>query len=85
LEYAVPYSCRHTFASLLLAEGRTVHYVAGQLGHGAEQTLRTYGHVIAEYEDRPRIDAEMEIRLARGLDVPAAYPRPLSAGPTEPV
>jgi hypothetical protein len=40
----------------------TVHYVAGQFGHGAEQTLRTYGHVIAEYEDGLRIDAEMEIR-----------------------
>jgi hypothetical protein len=42
------------------------------------------GQVIAECEDCPRIDAETEIRLARGLDVPAAYPRPLSAGTTEP-
>jgi len=42
-----PYDLRHTFASLLLAEGRSIHYVAEQLGHGAEQTLRTYGHVIA--------------------------------------
>ncbi len=50
---------------LLLAEGRTVHYVAGQLGHGAEQTLRTYGHVIAEWEERTGINAENEIRVAR--------------------
>ena len=57
---------------LLLAEGRTVHYVAGQLGHGAEQTLRTYGHVIAEWEDRTGIDAEHEIRVARG---PSAWGR----------
>lgn len=41
-------------------------YVAEQLGHGAEQTLRTYGHVIAEYRGRPPIDAAAEIRLARG-------------------
>ncbi len=61
-----PYDLRHSFASLLLAEGRTVHYVAGQLGHGAEQTLRTYGHVIAEYADRVTIVAEDEIRVARG-------------------
>jgi integrase len=61
-----PYDLRHSFASLLLAEGRAVHYVAGQLGHGAEQTLRTYGHVIAEYADRVTIVAEDEIRVARG-------------------
>jgi site-specific recombinase XerD len=42
---------RHSFASLLLAEGRTVHYVAAQLGHSPALTLSTYGHLIAEYED----------------------------------
>jgi len=72
-----PYDLRHTFASLLLAEGRSIHYVAEQLGHGAEQTLRTYGHVIAEYRDREAIDAEAEIRAARGLTYP---PRTREAG-----
>lgn len=67
-----PYDLRHTFASLLLAEGRSLHYVAEQLGHGAEQTARTYGHVIAEYRDRPAIDAEGEIRAARGVCQSAA-------------
>jgi len=65
-----PYDLRHSFASLLLAEGRAIHYVAEQLGHGAEQTLRTYGHVIADYRDRQVIDAEAEIRAARGLVYP---------------
>jgi hypothetical protein len=37
-----PYDLRHSFASLLLHEGRDVIYVARQLGHGAELTLRTY-------------------------------------------
>ena len=60
-----PYDLRHTFASLLLAEGRAIHYVAEQLGHSAEMTLRTYGHVIAEYRERQAIDAEAEIRNAR--------------------
>ncbi|HYF24711.1 MAG TPA: tyrosine-type recombinase/integrase [Baekduia sp.] len=67
----VPYDLRHTFASLLLAEGRSVHYVAEQLGHGAEQTLRTYGHVIADYRDRQVIDAEAEIRAVRSLAYPS--------------
>ena len=48
------------------APPRSDSVVADQLGHGAEQTLRTYGHVIAEYADRVGIVAEDEIRMARG-------------------
>jgi hypothetical protein len=50
---------------LLLHEGRDVIYVARQLGHGAELTLRTYGHVIEELEDAPQLSAEEAINLAR--------------------
>jgi integrase len=53
-----PYDLRHSFASLLLHEGRSVIYVARELGHDARLTLSTYGHVIDELEDLPRIDAE---------------------------
>lgn len=60
-----PYDLRHSFASLLLAEGRTVHYVAAQLGHSPALTLSTYGHLIAEYADAGSIDAEQEIATAR--------------------
>jgi hypothetical protein len=42
-----------------------VIYVARQLGHGAELTLRTYGHVIEELEDAPQLPAEEAIRAAR--------------------
>lgn len=48
-----------------IAEGRTVHYVAAQLGHSPALTLSTYGHLIAEYADSREIDAEMEITEAR--------------------
>ncbi|HZW10029.1 MAG TPA: tyrosine-type recombinase/integrase [Phycisphaerales bacterium] len=61
-----PYDLRHSFASLLLAEGRTVHYVAEQLGHDPTLTLNTYGHLIAEYADRLNINADEEITNARG-------------------
>lgn len=75
-----PYDLRHSFASLLLAEGRTVHYVAAQLGHSPTLTLTTYGHLFAEYEDADRIDAEAEIAAARGAacsrDVPAGAALP---------
>jgi integrase len=65
LEGARPYDLRHSFASLLLHEGRSVMYVARQLGHDARLTLSTYGHVIDELDDSPQIPAEDAIRAAR--------------------
>ena len=63
-----PYDLRHSFASLLLHEGRSVIYVARQLGHSAEMTLRTYGHVIDELDDAPKLPAEEAIESARVSD-----------------
>lgn len=67
--YQRPYALCHSFASLLLHEGRSVIYVARQLGHGADLTMRTYGHVVDELEDAPRITAEDAIAARRGSDV----------------
>jgi integrase len=40
---------RHSFASLLLHEGRSLGYVTAELGHStAATTLRHYSHVYAE-------------------------------------
>ena len=68
---ATPYALRHSFASLLLHEGRSVIYVARQLGHDARLTLTRYGHVIDELEDRPNVSAETSVREAR---VPSQFP-----------
>ncbi len=65
IAHHVPYDLRHSFASLLLHEGRSVIYVARQLGHDATLTLKTYGHVIDELEDQPAVKAEDAIRAAR--------------------
>ena len=65
LRYQRPYDLRHSFASLLLHEGRSVIYVARQLGQGAQLTMSTYGHVIDELEDQPHISAEDAIWAAR--------------------
>jgi integrase len=65
INYRKPYALRHSFAGLLLHEGRSVVYVARQLGHSTAVCLRTYGHVIEELEDAPRIPAEDAIRQAR--------------------
>jgi integrase len=64
-EHGRPYDLRHSFASLLLHEGRSVIYVARQLGHDARLALSTYGHVIDEFEDSPRVDAQTAIAEAR--------------------
>jgi integrase len=75
VERARPYDLRHSFASLLLHEGRSVIYVARQLGHGAELTMRVYGHVIEELEDRPQLPAEEAIVDARrAVGVAATLP-----------
>ena len=65
IAYQRPYDLRHSFASLLLHEGRSVIYVARQLGHSAAVCLRTYGHVIEELDEAPRISAEDAILVAR--------------------
>ncbi len=72
-----PYDLRHRFASLLLHEGRSVIYVARQLGHGAQLTLGRYGHVIDELDDKPNLDAEAAIAAAR--EGGAAHGLPMTA------
>jgi integrase len=75
LEPTKPYALRHSFASLLAHEGRSAVYIARQLGHGAQLSLRTYQHVIDELEDAPRVPAEDAIRDARApRDVPSKFP-----------
>ncbi|MGH9322867.1 MAG: tyrosine-type recombinase/integrase, partial [Vicinamibacteria bacterium] len=60
-----PYDLRHSFVSLLLAEGATVVEVARQAGHSPTMTLSTYAHLFEELEDTERRSAEDEIRRAR--------------------
>ena len=40
--------------------------VADQLRHGAQLSRETYGHLIEELADAPRMSAEETIRRARG-------------------
>lgn len=60
---ARPYDLRHTFASLLIWEGRPITYVAQQLGHSPQTCLTTYAHVIDGVE--ANVLAERVIRAAR--------------------
>jgi integrase len=70
-----PYDLRHSFVSLLFAEGRTVIEVARQAGHSPTMALATYGHVIEELEGAERRPAEDMIREARAGTEPRARQR----------
>jgi hypothetical protein len=79
---AVPYDLRHSFASLLIHEGRlSVVEIAAQLGHSPPMTLNTYGHVIAELDDAEKVLAEELIRQARAKIRPVSGPRTTGPAP----
>jgi integrase len=74
-----PYDLRHSFASLLLYEGRPLPYVAAQLGHSVQMCAKTYAHVLDELERHERVPAADAIMAARAsaradrsLSVPSA-------------
>jgi hypothetical protein len=72
-----PYDLRHSFASLLIHEGRPpIVEIAQQLGHNATTCLSTYAHVIAELRGAEKVSAQEQIRKARETD--AAQMRPTS-------
>jgi integrase len=76
LKGVVPYDLRHSFASLLIHEGRlSVVEIAAQMGHSPTMTLNTYGHVIAELADAEKVSAEELIRQAREEIRPISGPR----------
>lgn len=70
-----PYDLRHSFVSLLLAEGRSVLEVAKQAGHSPTMALATYGHVIEELEGAEKLPAEEVIRRARDELVRTTFAR----------
>jgi integrase len=72
--YFRSYDLRHTCATLLLYEGRTINEVAEHLGHtDPGLTARTYAHVMCDAARRRRITISEAIRTGRA----AAARRPL--------
>ena len=69
-----PHTCRHTFASLLIAQGREVAFVSQQLGHASTKTTwDTYVHLFRARENaeaaRSALDADFG-RMLRAADRP---------------
>jgi len=62
---ARPYDLRHSYISLLIAQGATVVEVARQAGHAPTMTLSTYAHLFDEHDGADRRPAEDQIKHAR--------------------
>jgi integrase len=60
-----PYDLRHSFVSLLIAQGATVVEVAHQAGHSPTMALSTYAHLFDEHDADCHTSAEEVIRAAR--------------------
>lgn len=65
IKHARPYDLRHSFVSLLIADGHNVVEVARQAGHSPKMALDTYAHVVEEFDPQRRIDAADRILKAR--------------------
>lgn len=66
-----PRDLRASFASLLIAEGRSVVEVAQELGHSPATCLRSYARAFAEQSDK-RQTAEQQIVRARNVHAKGA-------------
>jgi integrase len=63
---ATPYDGRHTYASLLIHEGRSVPFVATALGHASgRMTLAHYAHVFDEAHLEPAVSMVEAVTQAR--------------------
>lgn len=63
------HDCRHTFASLLIAEGADVVYVSRQLGHADPSiTLKVYSHLFDKHRHADRTRRALEARYANMLN-----------------
>ena len=75
LDYQRPYVLRHSFASLLAHEGRSLPYIARQLGHSVTTCAETYQHVMDELEDAPEDQRAGRDPLRRGqAELPVSCP-----------
>ena len=66
-EGPVPYDLRHSFASLLIHEGKhSLVQISEWMGHSPATLLSHYAHVIADLASKPNSPNENAIKVARG-------------------
>jgi len=83
-----PYDLRHSYVSLMIAEGASVVEVAHQAGHSPTVALSTYAHLFDEHDRGSAASAEdliRQARMAQGVrEVSVLCPPPQDAKPANP-
>ncbi|TMP84159.1 integrase [Pseudoalteromonas phenolica] len=55
VRYRHPYQARHTFATMLISQGKNLWWIARQMGHDSPEMLfRHYGNYIKEHDQKSR-------------------------------
>ena len=68
----VLHDCRHTFASLLIAQGLDIVFISRQLGHAnPATTLRIYTHLLDQAKHAARMRTELSAEFGRLIVAPA--------------
>jgi integrase len=63
-----PHTCRHTFASILIDQGRDVEFVSQQLGHSSTRTTwDIYVHLFREREHANAARRDLDAAFGRML------------------
>jgi integrase len=72
----VLHDCRHTFASLLIAQGLDIVFISRQLGHAnPATTLRIYAHLFDEHTHATRMRDALSSSYGAIITPTAALPR----------
>lgn len=81
VRYRNPHVLRHTYASLLLAQGESLAYVKDQLGHASIRlTVDLYGHLVPG-GNRAAVDKLDDVEVTEGADPTQAPPAATPAQP----
>jgi integrase len=73
IAYFRPYDLRHTCATLLIYEGRTLNEVAEHLGHADPGfTARVYAHIFRDARNRRGVSIEQAISASRAATAEAS-------------
>ena len=79
LRHVTMHSLRHTFASLLIAQGENIKYISEQMGHASIQiTVDVYGHLFPSTKREAPARLEAQLAEGRRLGPPRFIQQPYS-------
>jgi integrase len=74
LRHVTMHSLRHTYASLMIAQGENIKYISEQMGHASIQiTVDRYGHLFPSTKREAPARLEAQLAEGRKLGAPALH------------